>query len=146
MYLKFKENGEVFSQINFFFPLMLSASSVLLLHFGFREVIHVFFSDCHCCCFKDTHSNVYKEVHYADRFILKLSVFFWEHQKNLKVLLPFKFTPRIPKFIPIGPYLREGQTHIYQKREREKGKFRIEYSHKILWFYFNPTVPWDSKL
>ena len=52
-------------------------------------------------------------------------MFLSEHQKNLKVHLFFKSPPRIPKFILICPSLREGQTHLHQKKEG-KGKFRVE--------------------
>ena len=68
-----------------------------------------------------------EELYYAIRFILRLIVFLSEHQKNLKIYLFFKSTPRIPKYILICSSLREGQIHLHQKkreREREKGKIQ----------------------
>lgn len=137
LYLKGKENGEMFPKIkSILFP--FNASNIFSVY-GFVLVLGRSFTFCLAVLVFRILTVMYREeLYYAIRFILRLIVFLSEHQKNLKIYL-FKSTPRIPKYILICSSLREGQIHLHQKK-RERERENSELSLNFL-LYFNPTIP-----
>lgn len=118
MYLKGKENGELFSKIKLiFFP--FNVSNIFSVY-GFVLVLGMSFTFCLPVLVFRILTVMYREgLYYAIRFILRLIVLL-EHQKNLKIHLFFKSTPRIPKYIPICSSLRKDKYISIKKRERER--------------------------